>query len=130
MRIRAISLWQPWAQWVLSGLKPIETRLHARFKSLAGERIAIHATAKWDLDAYPQAARYRDFNSLSVFKAKAGILGTVFVERAEWLNKEHSAQALIDCGYIQRFGLFLKDPEFLPTPIAIRGQQGIFWTEL
>lgn len=34
--IKCISMWQPWAWWVMRGWKTIETRTHNRFKGLAG----------------------------------------------------------------------------------------------
>lgn len=46
--MKVITLWQPWATWVVLGWKTIETRLHPRFASLAGQVIGIHAGLKFD----------------------------------------------------------------------------------
>ncbi len=47
-----ITLYQPWATWVVRGLKPTETRLHNRFQSLIGKRILIHAGMTMDAVAF------------------------------------------------------------------------------
>lgn len=49
--MRAISLWQPWAQLIACGAKPYETRDWAPPYSLIGQRIAIHAAKKIDKGA-------------------------------------------------------------------------------
>jgi hypothetical protein len=43
----ALTLWQPWAQAVAAGMKRVETRptWATRFRSLRGERLAIHAAS-------------------------------------------------------------------------------------
>jgi hypothetical protein len=56
--MKAISIYQPWAQFIVFGLKSIETRTHNSFKSLVGKRILIHASAKWDKDWYLKAYEY------------------------------------------------------------------------
>lgn len=131
--IRIISLWQPWAQWVMLGWKTIETRLHNRFKSLAGQRIGIHAANTWDRLCFDSAGPYlsedqrkQTLELLGNAKRAGGrLLGTVHVTGAHWLQIEDSQAALIGC-YISRFGLFLSDPTPLPAPIIMRGKQGIW----
>jgi hypothetical protein len=49
--MRAISLWQPWAQLIASGDKPFETRGWAPPIALIGQTIAIHAAKKIDKEA-------------------------------------------------------------------------------
>lgn len=44
--MKAISLWQPYASLIAAGKKTIETRTHSRRRSLAGQRIAIHAAKR------------------------------------------------------------------------------------
>jgi hypothetical protein len=46
--MKAITLKQPWASLVASGLKQVENRTWAVPKSIRGERIAIHAGKGWD----------------------------------------------------------------------------------
>jgi hypothetical protein len=45
---RCISMYPPWSNWVGLGWKTIESRTHQRFKSLVGQRIAIHSAVRWD----------------------------------------------------------------------------------
>lgn len=49
--MKAISLWQPWAQLIACGAKPYETRSWAPPRALIGTRIAIHAAKKIDKGA-------------------------------------------------------------------------------
>lgn len=49
--MRAISLWQPWAQLVVLGIKTLETRSWPCPPSLIGERIAFHAAKRVDGEA-------------------------------------------------------------------------------
>ncbi len=45
-RMRALTLWQPWATLVVAGVKPFEFRKWPAPKSMWGQRIAIHAAAR------------------------------------------------------------------------------------
>ena len=45
-KLKALTLWQPWASLVAIGVKTIETRSWRAPANLIGERIAIHAAAK------------------------------------------------------------------------------------
>jgi hypothetical protein len=128
-----ISLWMPWAQWVILGWKAIETRTHDRFRSLPGQRIGIHASKKWDRRAIHIARPYLtadQFNeTLELFRVHhhvAGkILGTVFVAEHRRLRPEDARAALIECE-TPRLGLILqkRNPFVLPFPAV--GRQGIF----
>lgn len=46
--MKAITLWQPWATLVVLGYKHYETRSWKPPDNLIGERIAIHASKKWN----------------------------------------------------------------------------------
>ena len=54
--MRALTLYQPWAQLMVWGLKNIETRSWAAPRNLIGQRIAIHAgkreprPTEWNID--------------------------------------------------------------------------------
>jgi hypothetical protein len=137
-QIEVISLWQPWATWILWGWKTIETRLHPRFWKLEGQRIGIHAAQKFDRDWHLAAARYlhqeqfvktREFNHVS-----GALLCAVHVERHRPCSARDSQSALIDCSptaYRSRFGLILR-PDILKfdPPIPMRGHQGIFKADI
>jgi hypothetical protein len=128
--IPIISLWMPWANWVMLGWKPIESRKHARFKSLAGRRIGIHASAYWDIDALKLAAAYLTHEqhaaTCGFTRIGGAILGTVFVETHRPLTDADSALALIDCETVKRFGLILREPEVIEA-IPAKGKQGIWY---
>lgn len=46
VRMKALTLWQPWASLVAEGMKRIETRSWPAPPMLIGERLAIHAAAR------------------------------------------------------------------------------------
>lgn len=132
-RIRCISLWQPWAQWVMLGWKTIETRLHDRFKGLALERIGIHAAQKWDAfatkEALPFLTKEQLEATLRFTKHESALLGSVFVRDCSWLLPPAGKEALIECE-TRRFGLILQDPIQLHEPLAMKGGQGIFYATI
>lgn len=131
MKIRCISLWQPWAQWVALGWKKIETRTHNRFASLVGERIAIHAAIKVDGKALAEAERWLSdyqFHQTAYFPSESGVLCTVEVTASRLLTTADESHALIEC-VTPRHGLFLTDPQPLRRP-EIKGRQGIFTIEV
>ena len=127
--MKAISLYQPWAAWVVTGQKTIETRGHDRFKGLVGQRIAIHATHRFDddvVDAVDAAGallppRVRALQTLT----RGAIIGCVDVVDARWLTEADSKAALCPCG-VNRFGLILANAKALDVPVKIRGHQGIW----
>ena len=142
-----ITLYQPYAYFVIKGWKTIETRLHDRFKNLLGKRVAIHSAKKkidyWNdisknkyltfeqmhealdaIDSYKYDAKYME---------RGYILGTATVEATGWLNKTatiYSKQALIDCQSTDRFGLWLTQVQPFAKPIEAKGKQGIWYSEL
>jgi hypothetical protein len=128
--IPIISLWPPWANWVMLGWKPIETRTHNRFKSLAGKRIGIHATIAWDTDAIKLARPYLTLEqvglTMNFLRIGGAILGTAFVEHERELTADDSLRALIDCGGYKRHGLFLSDIRIIEA-IPAKGKQGIWY---
>lgn len=129
--IRAISLWQPWASWVSLGWKTIETRTHAKFRSLKGQRIVIHAALKWDNNALAAAAEYLTEDQIKqterFLRISGALICSVLVDDFRLLTPEDSKAALMECK-TERFGLFLKDIVRFPA-VPMRGRQGI-WTVL
>jgi hypothetical protein len=135
MMTEIISMWRPWADWVMLGWKPIETRTHARFAKLAGKRIGIHAAKHWDGNALDLAAPYLTPDQIRhtcqvLTKEPSGVLlGTVFVEQHRLLGVGDSWGALIECE-TRRFGLIVSVPIRLAIPLPMRGHQGIWKVEL
>ena len=132
-RLPVISMWQPWAQWVMLGWKTIETRLHDKFKSLEGKTIGIHAAMKWDHNAIKQArlflGRNQIFMSYNIKNLGGHIICTADVKEHRLLTYADSKKALIDCEDTQRFGLILKGIESIKF-IPIKGKQGIWYHEI
>jgi len=133
MKIPIITLWQPWAFWIMMGWKTIETRRHADLASLTGKMIGIHAGQTWDDDAIEYARKYLTLGQIALTNKdeieRGVLLGIVYVSRHRLLNKRDSRQALIDCGKVKRYGLMLNGP-YLIEPIPLRGKQGIWYYNL
>jgi hypothetical protein len=125
-----ISLWQPWATWIMWGLKPIETRTHDKFHNLAGKRIGIHAAKKLDPDWKYHAGRYLSGQTIDKTQnydhALGALICTAYVYDYDRVPHRDSPLALIECE-TPRFGLFLSKIIALDPPIPMRGCQGI-WT--
>lgn len=135
--MKAITLWQPWAMFVAVGWKSIETRTHQRFKSLVGQRIAIHAAKKIDEASIfnnfvpdmnaPQVVEYRRM----IDECKGQILCTATVADARWapnvdfVEREHWNITAM-CEVAGKFCLFLEDIKPLRSRVPFRGRQGIF----
>ena len=113
-----ITMYQPWASWVVDEIKLIETRTHNKFRKLVGQTILIHAGLTNDDSVCTEDI---------VFGA---ILGSAFVYGAGALNKTHQADACIECESVQRYGLFLKDIIKFKEPIPEKGEMGIWHYDL
>lgn len=132
--MKGLSVWRPWAALIGLGLKPIETRLHDKFKGLVGQTIFIHAAKSWDEYAYQSAKhylidapmRYDLFPQLEKLEEVTGIIATVHVDLFRPLTPADSAGALFRIGAVQTYGLFLSNPILLPEPIVVPGKQGIW----
>jgi len=141
--MKAISLWQPWATWVSLGWKTIETREHDRFKSLIGQRIAIHAAIKVDEDALDSpffASRAKSsldmLNLLAFININRGrILCTCQVMDCQWHDPtsplpwgmsafQLNRRAM--CPTSGKFLIFLGERIPLVHRMPFRGRQGIF----
>lgn len=139
--MKAISLHQPWATCIAMKWKTIETRTHARFKSLVGQRIAIHAAKKvvpvtsFFCECLPLDGTPHDILKINnivtlIEMCRGKIVCTVRVTRARWapnidfdLREEWNKRAMCEVG--GKFLLFLDDIEPI-NPIPYRGHQGIF----
>ncbi len=136
--MKAITLHQPWASFIAYGYKTIETRTHARFRSLVGETIAIHAGKKWSPSFYVLIGEVLPRNRLRLLSDSfqkgsvpfGAVVCTAKVVESRILNKRDSYKALINCDIDSngclRYGLFLKDIKKLDPPIPVRGKMGIW----
>lgn len=138
--MKAITLWQPWASLIALRVKTIETRTHARFACLAGQKIAIHAGRTWDpnaeravylaldgalpaclgrtLDA--SVARLADYRAWPV----SCVVARARVVEARWLRESDSRAAC--CQADGLYGLVLDDIAPFMPPILCSGHQGVW----
>jgi len=139
--MKAISVYQPHATCIAMKWKTIETRTHARFKLLEGERIAIHAAKKvvpittFFCECLPLDGTPHDIlkiNNIVTFVeiCRGKIVCTAQVVKARWapnvdfdLREEWNRQAMWEVA--GKFLLFLEDIELI-NPFPFLGRQGIF----
>lgn len=127
-----ITLYQPWATWIVRGWKTIETRTHNRFASLAGKTILIHAGMKTDQSHY---AVYNPYLTMGQFHENTDemvngfILGSAFVDVSGVCRSGDSKRALIECDTM-RYGLFLSNVKKFDKPIPVKGEMGVWYFDM
>lgn len=122
-----ITLYQPWATWIMRGWKTIETRTHNRFASLNKKKILIHAGLSTDVAAIHNPYLTKEQLLFSPDEIINGfILGSVYVYGCRPLDKWDSDAALIECE-TKRYGLLLEKIEKWRTPIPVKGEMGIWY---
>jgi hypothetical protein len=128
-----ITLYQPWATWIMREWKTIETRTHDRFSCLVNRTILIHAGQRTDdshaaiRNPYLTKAQIM-YNPDEVVNGV--ILGSVHVYDFRALSDNDSKAALIDCGTVQRYGLFLNNIQKFENPIPVKGEMGIWYFDI
>jgi len=131
MILPVITLYQPWATWIMRGWKTIETRTHNRFECLTGREVLIHAGKMTDTSAINNRFLSKSqiiYNPDEV--VNGAIIGKVFVYQSRKLGYNDSQAALIDCAMTERFGLFLSRIEKFNEPIYINGERGLWYFDL
>jgi len=122
-----ITLYQPWATWVMRGWKTIETRTHNRFVSLKNKRILIHSGQNTDKSAKNNHYLTKEQLLFDPDEMINGfILGSVFVNDFQELTPDNAQGSLIECETI-RYGLFLEKIDKWKSPIPEKGQMGIWY---
>lgn len=119
-----ITLYQPWATWIMREWKTIETRTHNKFACLNAKRILIHAGLTTDGSNFTVCNPYLTKEQILYEPDEiinGVILGSVFVYGVGNLNGSHSKAALIDCGETERFGLLLSSVNKFKEPIPEKG---------
>jgi hypothetical protein len=151
--MKALTIWQPWASLIMAGAKPWEWRGWTPPRSLIGQRIVIHASAravKRDeicdiigmLQAgdsslvYEPAWRLLERAHIASYPLAAG-LGTAIlgepIPALAWAREHHKGG--IDSDRIDHHGVELDDKfawpltqiESFEPVVPMRGAQG-FWT--
>lgn len=133
-----ITLYQPWAAYVVSGMKTIETRTHTRFNGLVGKQVLIHAAMNPDPNVWAWENYFIEKNyppealgwALKVASIRGAIIGSAFVDKFGPLDKRHSDAACIECESVQRYGLFLFDIKKWDEPQYVQGSMGIWYYDI
>ena len=143
--MQALSLWQPWAQLIVTGHKRRETRSWPPPGARIGQRIAIHAAKrKPTVDDFNHAERSMLMTALGIgwrMRIPYGaIVCTAYLDGAERvLDDQSNAPHLdrINPSYERTFGDYsvgrwmwaLADIRPLPAPIPYKGSQRLFEIE-
>lgn len=130
MTYPVITLYQPWATWIMRGWKTIETRTHNRFACLDHKTILIHAGQKTDTGAINNPYLTKEqilFNPDEI--VNGFILGSAFVQYLGCLDPMDSVNALIECQTL-RYGLLLSNIDVFANPIPVKGEMGIWYYDL
>ncbi len=125
-----ITLYQPWATWIMRGWKTIETRTHNRFACLDGKSILIHAGKRTDAEAVKNPYLTKEqilFNPDEVINGF--ILGSAYVQYLGCLDPDDGVNALIECESV-RYGLLLEKIVRFENPIPVLGDMGIWYFDL
>ena len=125
-----ITLYQPWATWIMREWKTIETRTHNRFACLEGQTILIHAGLTTDASAINNPYLTKEqllFNPDEMINGF--ILGSAFVGAHLPCREHDDERALIECK-TERFGLYLHDIKRFEIPIPEKGGMGIWYYDM
>lgn len=128
-----ITLYQPWATWVMRRWKGIETRTHNRFKCLEGQTFLIHAGQSTDKSDYVRRNPYLSDEELNFNPdemVNGFILGGVHCNKFRLLTEADSESALIDCKNVERYGLILDTVNKFKEPIPAKGGMGIWYYDI
>lgn len=148
--MKALTVYQPWASLIVAGLKPYEFRGWRAHKSIVGQRIAIHASARkipdkevrwmimhlngpkaWETGLKPEALAWLQRARLDPSSLwRSVVLGTAVL-----------GEPVLASSIVSEFGATVNDSERMEhsqwawpmlevepmePPIAARGAQG-FW---
>ena len=131
MILPVITLYQPWATWIVRGWKTIETRTHNRFACLNHKTILIHAGQTTDAAAInnpyltKEQLMYEPDEVLNGF-----ILGSAYVDATGLLCGDDYENKAALIYTMDRYGLFLEKIEKLKEPIPVKGEMGIWYFDM
>lgn len=127
MTFPVITLYQPWATWIMRGWKTVETRTHNRFKSLDGKTILIHAGQKTDATAInnPYLTKEQLLHEPNEM-VNGFILGSAYSLYLGCLDPADCVNALIECETL-RYGLLLENINVFKVPVPVKGEMGIWY---
>jgi hypothetical protein len=135
-----ISLWQPWAQFIADGFKPIETR---HWSAHHRGQIGIHASKTWDPNfsrigrtsreaeilgdwEIPPETRDRAIQHSGQVIAVANLHSVIPYETVEEFTRDRDKHRCPPSFFEPpQYGFVLKDVRKI-VPVIVRGQMGIF----
>lgn len=136
--MKAVSIWNPWAQLSVAGHKKVETRSWPAPRSIIGARIAIAATkiikpeqrAAYGAPSFQRFYRAVGFPALDAM-THGVIIGSVILAACEEMTEELIARTdpqelAFGVWTPGRFAWRLSDPVMLREPIPARGAQGVW----
>lgn len=119
--MKALTLWRPWDQAILYGGKCFENRPWSLWRSMIGERIALHAGKKYDIDGANWMREEGFYVPPPVTGSPMGITGVVVFDRVI-----HEREAPEDPWFMGPFGWHIGEKHALDEPIPCAGQQGLW----
>jgi hypothetical protein len=130
----ALTLWQPWADLIVDGIKPVENREWAPPSWLIGHPFAIHAGKHYDTECQweCEAGTFSANGSPIIVKPKAeitlgAIIGIATLEG--WQHKESLFRAGDESPwFFGPFGWWLRDVVKI-DPVPCRGMQKLWRVE-
>lgn len=144
--MKALTIWQPWASLIMLGWKPYEFRSWAAPRSVVGQRIVIHASARrvrddeimeiitgesqscWPVrpgsHTFEQAEEWlRDLRRNKIAAIYSAGLGTVLLGAPKTARELSPGDDRVDP---KMWGWPVSEPELFIEPIKCNGAQG-FW---
>lgn len=128
-RLRAISLWQPWASAIAVGVKNYETR---SWSTKHRGWIAIHAAKRWGREIEEAYGIERRTHPELPETPPLGAIVAVAVLSTVWRTEDRGAHITEQENFWGdwspgRFAWELQDVHALPDPLPVKGRQGL-WT--
>ena len=132
--MKALPLWQPWAQLVALGAKRVETRHWPAPHWLIGQRIAIHATKTKDHLWICSTAPFSTYVRVPELLPLGAVIATAVLDRCGEITEESAAELEDRSAHEFAFGNYepgrfawvLRDVKPVTPPLPFRGSQGIF----
>lgn len=131
--MKALTIWQPWAQLIANGAKSYETRSWPAPRTLIGQRIAIHAAKRWDRELHATCLEDPFRSALLGFSSPSDLPRGAVLATARLLEcspteaiSPSRAERLFGDWTPGRFAWLLVDVEVLKKPVPARGAQGLW----
>lgn len=134
MRMRGLTLWQPWAWAVGCGLKRVENRSWPPPASMLGQTIAIHAGKRWDAASAERLAdglvdMFDGSEELpSMPSRETAVFGAVIATAriADVVRSDRDVAADQRRWFFGPYGWLLDSVVPVVDPVSCRGYQGLW----